>query len=330
MEFDEVSLVTRGANQLAKVVLFKADGCSCDKPMGKKGKACKECGGMIEKSQSFIEKVAAILKNAGVEDTDAATVLDSLEEAVHDNDDPGDTLLDDEDPATKENAMAEQTEAPDLSGLPDDIRKSVEGHIAALTGTNAELTKDNTELAEALDAALTEEDVTEEVEGETDVTKMADDEIAKLDPLMQSIVKQAKIDRAAAEEATTIAKAERDLRETAEMTELAKGMTENVGTDTALLATAMLDIKKNCLEATLAIVEQTIRSANEIAKKGLAPSGGNGTDVVSKSAGETALESAATELCKADTTLTREAAMLAAAKADPKAYAEHVTITRKG
>lgn len=47
MELDEISLVTRGANQHAKVVLFKADKqaeCSTNHKRMKPGNECKECG----------------------------------------------------------------------------------------------------------------------------------------------------------------------------------------------------------------------------------------------------------------------------------------------
>jgi hypothetical protein len=106
MELDEISLVTRGANQHAKVVLYKGDkqgGCSTNHMRMKSGNECKECGyvkknmgggecpnggamadcpygGKAKKGESC-SKCGAIRKGVAVSIKPVATVK-SVEEAV--------------------------------------------------------------------------------------------------------------------------------------------------------------------------------------------------------------------------------------------------------
>ena len=324
MVYDEVSLVTRGANQDSVVVLFKADvdeselskRCNTNHAGLKKGEACKDCGMKPGKNGKMHKS------------------SDDSEEGIHeDPDHPG--TLNTNGNIHKENEMPTGTktppQAPDLSALPEEVRKSVEEHIAALEKDNAELLEDNEQMAAAL-SDLDDDGDDDEYDGDDDdsdvldVTKMDDSEIAKLDPVMQSIVKQAQVIAKRVEQAEAIAKAEQDRRESAEATELAKSLTTHVGTDNATLATALLDIKKNCTETTVAIITETLRSANEVAKSGGAIGDENGSadsvNVVSKA--QTALEAKRDEIMKRDPNITKEAALLRAAQENPDLYAEHV------
>lgn len=296
MVYDEVSLVTRGANQDSLVVLFKAD---VDNPS------------------------------------------DDPDEGIHEPPvDPG--TLTNGNNVHKETKMPTGTDtdnqAPDLSGLPDEVQKSLSKYIDTLQKSNDVLQKDNETLAATLSEFVDEDGnpIVEEdddlIEDATtlDVTKMDAGEIAKLDPVMQSIVKQAQDSARRAEAAETIAKAEQTRREQAESVDLAKSLTTHVGTDNGVLATALLDIKKNCAEATHAMITETLRSANEIAKSGT-PVGStngddNGTDV-SKAAG--ALEAKRDEIMKADPNISKEAALVKVATENPDLYAEYVQNTHR-
>jgi len=278
MVYDEVSLVTRGANQDSVVVLFKAD-------------------------------------------------TDSVDGDIHEQSEEGSTLTrngNDTKETTMPTGTEDKTKAPDLSALPDDVRKSFEDYVNGLQESNDELRKDNEIMAEAL-ADLDEDDDDFGDEDDTlDVQKLDADTIAKLDPAIQTIVKAAQDANRRAEEAEQIAKSERDRRESAEAVELAKSLTTHTGADVNLLSTALLDIKKNCTEATLSVVTESLRSSNEVAKAGGLTENGtdNGADVVSKAA--TALEQKRDEIIKLDPTLTKEQALVRAATENPDLYAEHV------
>lgn len=353
MAFDEVSLVTRGANQDAKVVLFKGDleddgsnggddlskGCQTDHRGLKKRERCPDCGmvstgkqGKMRKA-SMLDKAYELLKGEGFDDT----VLDGLEDAIHEPDDPGSTLDDaPTTPVNKENVMPKATdtidapERPDLSALPEDVRKALEGYMDEAEGTIGELRKDNEELAEALDefdeGEGDEFDDDGEPVGKSDLAAMTPEDIAKLDPAMQAIVKAAQAQAEELAEVKKTAESERTRREMTEATELAKSVTTHVGTDNDKLAAALHSIRKNCGEDTHKVIVETLRSANEVAKSGNAVGGEHGGDDgdsshLSKSSSK--IEARAAEIVKADPSISKEEAIVKAAQEDPEAYREY-------
>lgn len=348
MEYDEVSLVPRGANQGAKVVLFKSDAleeiekqCQSDHRSLKKRERCPECAmvstgkqGKMRKA-SPIDKVWDILKSEDV----PTEALDALDKAIHGEDDPGDTL-DDGKPIIKEHTMPTGTkptlpEAIDLSkldGLSDEAKAAITKFQEDSTAAFNEVVKDAEELAEELEAATTADDEEDEDEdGETDVLKMAPEEIAKLDPVMQSIVKAAQDANTRAETAEGLAKAAEDRRTNDEMTTLAKSLTTHTATDNEKLSKALIAIKKNCDADTLTVIEETLRSANELAKTGTSVGGEHGADNAEDitKGDKDELTAEAEKLMKADSDLSLGEAIVKAAEDNPEMYQRYVESTRK-
>lgn len=347
MEYDEVSLVPRGANQGAKVVLFKSDAleeiekqCQSDHRSLKKRERCPECAmvstgkqGKMRKA-SPIDKVWDILKSEDV----PTEALDALDKAIHGEDDPGDTL-DDGKPIIKEHTMPTGTkptlpEAIDLSkldGLSDEAKAAITKFQEDTTAAFNEVIKDAEELAEELEAATTADDEDEDEDGETDVLKMAPEEIAKLDPVMQSIVKAAQDANTRAETAEGLAKAAEDRRTNDEMTTLAKSLTTHTATDNEKLSKALVAIKKNCDSDTFTVVEETLRSANELAKTGTSVGGEHGADNAEDitKGDKDEITKAAEKLMADDSNLTLGAAIVKAAEENPEMYARYVESTRK-
>jgi hypothetical protein len=224
-----------------------------------------------------------------------------------------------------------ELEAPDLTGVPDEVQ----AFIAKLAEKNAELTKDNEELAELLDEEVEEgdeeEDFNEEDEedDEDEVGKLDPEVIAKLDPAIQAIVKshEAALDRAA--RAETIAKAERAIREKAELGEIVKGMTTDIGTDNAKLTEALYAVSKACDPEVYETIEAAITSANEVAKSGGLKEKGTdrGRDVVSKAA--SVVDERIAALKKSDPDLSDADALVKVFQADGDLYAQYVNETHR-
>lgn len=172
MEFDEVSLVNRPANQLSKVVLFKSD--EEPKMPGHYGKKRK----MMDEEEE-VSKPGHYGKMEDDEEED--------EEEVSKPGHPDKKMKNGKDEDMKERmarlrAMQKSDEAVDLPG-------EVYDYIESLESANAEMIDELTKMAEF-------------VEGEEEILKNAD-------PAIVEIVKAAE---ERAEAAETIAKAERDFR----------------------------------------------------------------------------------------------------------------------
>lgn len=354
MQFDEVSLVTRGANQDAKVVLFKADTTSDDEDLSKscetdhrglkKRERCPDCGmvstgkqGKMRKA-SPIDKALELLKSEGV----AEDVLDGLEEAIQEPAAPGATLDAEDGTTTKENKMPQKTgentptlpDAPDLSkidGLSDEAKSALNKFFEDVTGAFDEVVKDNAELAEELEAALDDDDDSnDDDDDEVDLGKLSDEDIEKLDPAIRGIAKAAKAatERAEAAESAILKDAERRLNE--EMAGLAKSLSAGFSVDNDEFAKALGAVKTKCGDDIFKTITEAFKSANEVAKSGAGVGGEhgstNGAQDVTKA--ETQVEIKVAELRKNDSSLTEHDALMKVLDAHPELYSEHVAAMR--
>jgi hypothetical protein len=344
MDFDEVSLVTRGANQDAKVVLFKGDDdiekqCMDDHRKLKKRERCSTCGmvstgkmGKMRKA-SVIDKIADVIAGH-IPEEDQETILDKLSKTLNepsgneDTMDEPDTHKEIQMPVTKDEK--EKVTEPDLSGVSDEVK----AYIDAIKKDGEELLEDNKRLAVVADEAINadnEDDDDDDDDDEDDVEKA----IAKADPALAGLIRKMQADAAATEErakaAEMIAKAEQDRREGAEMVSLAKSWTGNIGAKHDDLGSALLDIKKNCTEETFSQVETVLKAADEAVKTGelFKAAGTTGHDTVAGSA-EEMIDQKVAELRKADPSLDEVDALSRVLSENRDLYAKYDSERRNG
>jgi hypothetical protein len=334
MEFDEVSLVTRGANQGADVLIWKsaedagytmdADG-TIHRP---DGSVVKTDGVDVDTDKHpLLKRIKAVFSNPTQESYDR--LMADIGKALTDGA-PAPTTLRQQD-TRKDNTMtiakADGTtiEAPSLDGLDDDIKKAFSEFIEEVSKTTSELVADNTQMAEAI--AKADEDLDDEYDGDEEWVEVEDADggvtkvdISKADPATQVLVKSL---ASRTNKAMEIAKAEQALRETGEMTVLAKGMTAHLAADADVLGPALLDIRKSCSEETYDAIVAVIKSGEEIAKTGAvmqnagADGSGNDNDVLSK------VDAAAKDLMAENEGMTIEVAKAQVLREDPDLYREH-------
>lgn len=186
MSFDEVSLVRRGANQHAEVVLWKSDGGCHHKRMKKGMKSCPDCGEEMDDDMDH-----GVMKSAptAVEER-PSTVTDVRS-------------------TTQENEMPEATDelAPETAAYIAQLEDQISSLTAALNDATSTLEK----MAEQDD----DDDSTD------DIIKSADPRVRELITKAQNEAEQARKEAAIAAE---IAKSERDQRVTKEFIEKAAAL----------------------------------------------------------------------------------------------------------
>ena len=135
MEFDEISLVTRPANQLSKVVLFKSDEqqeqsvtTEVDKGMGK-----------MKKKPMTDEEIMAM------SDEEMASMTDGEEE----------TMKKSKRPMKKGDVLEDEEVSEDVIDLPNEVFE----YISALESANAELLDQVEKLAKSAEVVAEEEDI---------------------------------------------------------------------------------------------------------------------------------------------------------------------------
>lgn len=290
MEFDEVSLVTRPANQLSKVMLFKSDTES-------------------EEEMSEVAVDETEIEVTDVEETEVSKKSKKNVPAMEEEE-----TQDEENAETPEEAQAETeagTEKPvkKKKVAKDDeeilVPAEVMEYISALESANEELlgaiSKMEEEMAEA-----------EEAE-EQEILKSAD-------PRLVEIVKAAE-ERAFAAEA--IAKAERDFRLEREFVSKAQEMSHLPvsAEDFGLVLKSASDVLPT---ETFDALMQVLSAANaQLEKGGIFGEVGKST-VDADDAPMSAIEKAAARLQSENPTLTKEQAIAKAVSADASLYTQYI------
>jgi len=290
MEFDEISLVTRPANQLSKVVLFKSD-----TPEQEHMTSENEQQNEVEKAKG--DKMPEELKRRfGIDDeSEDDEDEDEMKKAKMP---PAMDDEDDEEDDMDKMYGSKKMKKDDVIDLPSEVYEYIEALEAANSEMSDQLEKFAAEESEAVD---------------TDILKSAD-------PQIVAIVKAAE-DRAAAAE--KIAKAERDFRlerefigKAAELSAL-PAEAEAFGKVLKSVAEAVDEATFDTLMTVLTAANEGISTGNLFAELGKASAFDNDGPT-----GE--INKAAARLIEANPNLSHEQAVAKAVDANPSLYNEYL------
>jgi len=290
MEFDEISLVTRPANQLSKVVLFKSD-----TPEQEHMTSENEQQNEVEKAKG--DKMPEELKRRFGIDDESEDDEDEDEMKKAKMPPAMDDEEDEEDDMDKMYG-SKKMKKDDVIDLPSEVYEYIEALEAANSEMSDQLEKFAAEESEAVD---------------TDILKSAD-------PQIVAIVKAAE-DRAAAAE--KIAKAERDFRlerefigKAAELSAL-PAEAEAFGKVLKSVAEAVDEATFDTLMTVLTAANEGISTGNLFAELGKASAFDNDGPT-----GE--INKAAARLIEANPNLSHEQAVAKAVDANPSLYNEYL------
>lgn len=294
MEYDEVSLVTRGANQDAKVVLFKSDIDTADDgsdSLGQQDSTTKETNPMPERKAGKANEI----KKVG-DGVDLSKLDPEVKAAVE-----------------AEFAKANETQA-ELLGDAEEMAEVIDELLA--------LDEEDDEEDDDVDHSVI-------IPDGDDVEKI---DLSKLDAPVAALISKFQADAAQAQadalEAMEIAKAEQDRRELGEHVELAKSLTSSIAADNDELGAALMDIRKNCSDDTFKAVEEVIRGANEISKSSPIFKE-NGHTVPLPNTAAAKIDAKVAEITKLDPTIDRATALATVLAGDSELYSEYVAENRK-
>lgn len=284
MEFDEVSLVNRPANQLSKVVLFKSD--EEPKMPGHYGKKQK----MMDEEEEETPKPGHHSKMDDDEDEEEEEVSKpGHPDKMKDEDEDDESM---KERMARLRAMQKSDEAVDLPG-------EVYDYIEALESANAEMVDELSKMAEF-------------VEGEEEILKNAD-------PAIVEIVKAAE-ERAQAAE--TIAKAERDFRLEREFIAKAAEF-DRLPVDAAEFGPVLKAAAEVLTEEQFEAITSVLAAANEsVAQGNLFTEVGKATSFANDSS-MSQIEKAAARL-REGSEMTHAESIAKAVEADPSLYTEYL------
>ena len=292
MEFDEVSLVNRPANQLSKVVLFKSD--EEPKMPGHYGKKRK----MMDEEEEVSKPGHYGKMKMMDEDEEKVSKPDHKMKMKDEVSKPGHKMKDDEDEETMKERMA-RLRAMQKSDEAIDLPGEVYDYIEALESANAEMVDELSKMAEF-------------VEGEDELLKSAD-------PAIVEIVKAAEERAEAAEQ---IAKAERDFRlerefiaKAAEFDRLPVDAAE-FGPVLKAAAEVLTEEQFDAITSVLAAANESVAQGNLFTEVGKATSFANDSSM-------SQIEKAAARL-REGSDMTRAESIAKAVEADPSLYTEYL------
>jgi len=296
MEFDEVSLVTRPANQMSKVVLFKSD---------------EPASSEEEQVNPEVEIEVTEVAEVAVEAVEAPAVSDApeAEESVEKGygmkmkkkkmipamEDEDDDLEEEE--MTKKKKMKKDAEV--------EVPSEVYDYIEALESANAELVEQITKMAEEADAEA----------------QAQDEEIFKsADPRLVELVKGLE-ERASAAEA--IAKAERDHRLEHEFVSKASTLS-NLSVKAEEFGVVLKGVADKLTNEQFDAIWQVLTSANaNLAKSGLFVEFGK-SNTADGDGPMSIIEKAAAALRQSNPSMTREQSIAKAVEADANLYNQYI------
>jgi hypothetical protein len=295
MEFDEVSLVTRPANQLSKVLLFKSD-TESEEEMPEEEVEVVETEA-VEEATEVAEEV--------VEKKGKMKKMPKMEIEVSEEDDMEDDMEDEESPMKKKNEnrrrMRKEDESEEI-----EIPTEVFEYIEALESANEELMASIEKMQADIDA--------ENAQVEEEIFKSAD-------PRLVEIIKAAE-ERATAAE--SIAKAERDFRLEREFVSKASELDAlPVKADEfGLLLKSVADV---LTEKQYDAIWQVLTAANAgIAKSAMFGEVGKSSAPSDNDGPMNIIEKAASRLMNDEPNLTKEQAIAKAVAADANLYTQYI------
>ena len=297
MEFDEVSLVTRPANQMSKVVLFKSD---------------EPASSEEEQVNPEVEIEVTEVAEVAVEAVEAPAVADAPEAEESVEKGYGmkmkkkkkmiPALEDEEDDREEEEMMKKKKMKKDAEV---EVPTEVYDYIEALESANAELVEQITKMAEEADAEA----------------KAQDEEIFKsADPRLVELVKGLE-ERASAAEA--IAKAERDHRLEQEFVSKASTLS-NLSVKAEEFGVVLKGVADKLTNEQFDAIWQVLTSANaNLAKSGLFVEFGK-SNTADGDGPMSIIEKAAAELRQSNPSMTREQSIAKAVEADANLYNQYI------
>lgn len=295
MEYDEVSVVTRPANQLSKVVLFKSDDDSEENQM----------------SDTEITEVEEL--ETTVEDTEVAKgygkmkkkkKMPMVEDEMSEEDMAEDEMEDEEEMPMKKGKM-KKDEAEEDAESTIEIPSEVLEYIEALESANEELLASIEKMEAERDAELEAE--------EQEILKSAD-------PRLVELVKSAE-ERAIAAEA--IAKAERDFRLEREFVSKASSL-DHLPVNAEEFGTLLKNIADQISTEEFDAIWNVLASANtNLSKSGIFNEVGKSAGVEVHD-GVTEIEKMATRIMADNPTLTKEQAIVKAVSENPSLYNQYI------
>lgn len=296
MEFDEVSLVTRPANQLSKVVLFKSD---------------EPASSEEEQVNPEVEVEVSEVVEAVVEAVEAPVVADAPEAEESVEKGYGmkmkkkkmiPAMEDEEDDMEEEEMMKKKKMKKDAEV---EVPSEVYDYIEALESANAELVEQITKMAEEADAEA----------------QAKDEEIFKsADPRLVELVKGLE-ERASAAEA--IAKAERDHRLEQEFVSKASTLS-NLSVKAEEFGVVLKGIADQLTNEQFDAIWQVLTSANaNLAKSGLFVEFGK-SNTADGDGPMSIIEKAAAALRQSNPSMTREQSIAKAVEADANLYNQYI------
>jgi len=295
MEFDEVSLVTRPANQLSKVVLFKSDEPISEDAVSTEAEVVTEEQEEIAKGKKMKKgkkEMPAFLKEK-MEKEEEDDEDEEMEKEYDEEDD------EDEMPMKKGKGKMKKDDEGEI-----EIPAEVYDYIETLEAANAELVDTVSKLAEKVDAI---EDEKEEV-------------LKSADPKLVAIVKGLE-ERASAAEA--IAKAERDHRMTQEYVSKAATLS-HLPVKAVEFGSVLKDAAESLSEEAFNAIWQVLSAANaNLSKSGLFNEIGKSSSF-DNDGPMSVIEKAAAALRQSNPLLTKEQSIAKAVEADANLYKQYV------
>lgn len=288
MEFDEVSLVTRPANQMSKVVLFKSDVTISEESVNPEDQVEEV---EAEATEEVVEKGYGMKMKKKKEMP--AFIKEKMEEE--------DEEEEEEMPMKKGKSKMKKDEDSDTVEIPSEVYD----YIEALESANAELVEEVSKLASSMQESA--EAIQEEI-------------FKSADPRMVELVKGLE-DRVASAEA--IAKAERDHRLEQEFVSKASTLT-NLSVKAEEFGVILKGVADRLTDEQYDAIWQVLSSANaNLSKSGLFAEFGK-SSTTDNDGPMSIIEKAAATLRLSNPTMTREQSIAKAVSADTNLYNQYL------
>jgi len=296
MEFDEVSLVTRPANQMSKVVLFKSDESPTEEQVNPEDQVEEVVEVEVEAEVAEAEVAEeSVEKGSGMKMKKKKAVPAMVEEDMGED---------------GEEEMMTKKKSKMKKGEEIEIPSEVYDYIEALESANAELVDQVSKMAEEIEAS--------EEEAQAEIFKSAD-------PRLVELVKGLE-ERASAAEA--IAKAERDHRLEQEFITKAATL-GNLSVKAQEFGVMMKGIADSLTTEQFDAIWNVLTSANaNLAKSGLFAEFGKST-TTDNDGPMSIIEKAASAIRQSNPTMTREQSIAKAVEADSNLYNQYIREGKK-
>ena len=296
MEFDEVSLVTRPANQMSKVVLFKSDESTMEEQVNPEDQVEEVVEAEVAEAEVAEVEVAeeSVEKGYGMKMKKKKVIPAMAEEDMEDD----------------EEEMMAKKKSKMKKGEEIEIPSEVYDYIEALESANAELVDQVSKMAEEIEAS--------EEEAQAEIFKSAD-------PRLVELVKGLE-ERASAAEA--IAKAERDHRLEQEFITKAATL-GNLSVKAQEFGVMMKGIADSLTTEQFDAIWNVLTSANaNLAKSGLFAEFGKST-TTDNDGPMSIIEKAASAIRQSNPTMTHEQSIAKAVEADSNLYNQYIREGKK-